>query len=227
MLFAMTVTQAAYILNLPPTLITSEPDIKKWYRQSARATHPDRGGTAEDFILVRQAYQLLIDNLNYSDDEEQIEAETADRSKPQSGYGVYTTPDAVREYFEARIQDLEEKLQREHNFRRQERQSLTQYEQTIYKHIRLIDATKHRLQDLIETWQNHRQFAYDNWSEETEKLELLHNMHGVNTVGFLAQKDALEDKKEQAIRDAEDVFRDDVVRLIDHTISTFYSLLDT
>jgi curved DNA-binding protein CbpA len=37
--------------------------LKKAYQQKAKETHPDKGGKAEDFIIVRNAYTFLRDYL--------------------------------------------------------------------------------------------------------------------------------------------------------------------
>ena len=34
-------------------------DVKAAYRKRARETHPDRGGSAEEFEIVHRAYKLL------------------------------------------------------------------------------------------------------------------------------------------------------------------------
>jgi hypothetical protein len=38
----------------------SDEDIKQAFRDKARETHPDKGGTPEDFREVREAYESLI-----------------------------------------------------------------------------------------------------------------------------------------------------------------------
>ena len=38
----------------------SQEDIKNAFRQKARETHPDRGGSKEEFVKVREAYECLI-----------------------------------------------------------------------------------------------------------------------------------------------------------------------
>lgn len=38
----------------------SQEDIKNAFRQKALETHPDRGGSKEEFVKVREAYECLI-----------------------------------------------------------------------------------------------------------------------------------------------------------------------
>ena len=55
------INEAYKILGIPNSSNLS--DIKKAYRKKVLTTHPDKGGHANDFILVNQAFELLI-NLN-------------------------------------------------------------------------------------------------------------------------------------------------------------------
>ncbi|MEM0961458.1 MAG: J domain-containing protein [Bacteroidota bacterium] len=48
------------ILSLPYD--AEDADVRKAFRQRARETHPDRGGSPEAFLEVRAAYGALIDN---------------------------------------------------------------------------------------------------------------------------------------------------------------------
>ena len=61
----MTKLQARQILGLGVNFEVS--DLKKAYRRKAVETHPDKGGTTEDFQLVNAAYEFL---LNGNVDEE-------------------------------------------------------------------------------------------------------------------------------------------------------------
>lgn len=45
------------VLEVSPTSTWAE--IKKAYRRKARETHPDHGGTQEDFCRVREAFEVL------------------------------------------------------------------------------------------------------------------------------------------------------------------------
>lgn len=49
--------KALDLLKLPQN--ASEQDIKQQYRKLARQAHPDKGGSAEAFIELRQAFELL------------------------------------------------------------------------------------------------------------------------------------------------------------------------
>lgn len=53
----MTQYEAMTILGL--TRGYAEKDLKKAYRQKSLLVHPDKGGTNEDFLKVRVAYEFL------------------------------------------------------------------------------------------------------------------------------------------------------------------------
>ena len=53
----MTPSEACRILRVPRT--ASSQEIKSAYRERALKTHPDKGGRAKEFILVRAAYEVL------------------------------------------------------------------------------------------------------------------------------------------------------------------------
>lgn len=51
-------SQAFSVLQLPVT--ASEAEIRKAYRVLARYSHPDLGGSAEEFHRINQAYEFLL-----------------------------------------------------------------------------------------------------------------------------------------------------------------------
>lgn len=55
----MTELQAKKILKIDGSY--DEASLKKAYRRRAAETHPDKGGSAEDFQLVKEAYEYLLD----------------------------------------------------------------------------------------------------------------------------------------------------------------------
>lgn len=59
---SMTPTQAAETLGV--TLPTDGVALKLAFRKAALASHPDKGGSSGDFILVRAAFELLLTTLN-------------------------------------------------------------------------------------------------------------------------------------------------------------------
>jgi hypothetical protein len=54
----MTYNDAIKFLGLEPE--AREPDIKKAYRQLAGRLHPDAGGPAHLFVLLREAYEVAL-----------------------------------------------------------------------------------------------------------------------------------------------------------------------
>ncbi len=50
-----------YYQILRVEVTADEKQVKAAYRRAARSTHPDQGGNAEEFRLVTEAYQTLID----------------------------------------------------------------------------------------------------------------------------------------------------------------------
>jgi hypothetical protein len=54
----MTHNDAIKFLGLDPK--AREPDIKKAYRQMAAKLHPDAGGPAHLFLLLREAYEVAL-----------------------------------------------------------------------------------------------------------------------------------------------------------------------
>jgi len=66
--------RALKTLGLPP-LVTRE-EIRKRYRQLARAHHPDRHeGEADEMAAINRAYEILmeyVDNFRFRFDEEEI-----------------------------------------------------------------------------------------------------------------------------------------------------------
>lgn len=55
----MTRTDALRELGLPPHTNHSEKDIKNAYRKRSLETHPDKGGSSEQFVRVAEAYEVL------------------------------------------------------------------------------------------------------------------------------------------------------------------------
>jgi len=51
-------TQALQTLGLPAGATAEQ--IQEAYQRLAQQTHPDKGGTAEDFVRVDAAYRLLV-----------------------------------------------------------------------------------------------------------------------------------------------------------------------
>lgn len=55
--------QARAILGFPEDLRFSSDQLKSAWREAAARTHPDRGGRAEDFVLVCEAFKHLESDL--------------------------------------------------------------------------------------------------------------------------------------------------------------------
>jgi curved DNA-binding protein CbpA len=55
----MTRSEALKELGLPPNRKYSEKDIKNAYRKRSLETHPDKGGSNEQFVRVAEAYEVL------------------------------------------------------------------------------------------------------------------------------------------------------------------------
>ena len=53
------VEKALVLLKLPVTQDITQAEIKRAYRDEAKATHPDLGGEPELFMMVKEAYELL------------------------------------------------------------------------------------------------------------------------------------------------------------------------
>jgi hypothetical protein len=60
---------------LPPYTLS---DVKSAYRTKALATHPDRGGTSDDFIKIHQAYQQAMEYVAYTGDRRRWIADQVD-----------------------------------------------------------------------------------------------------------------------------------------------------
>lgn len=59
---AMTRSEALRELGLKPSSKKpTDKDIKKAYRKRSLETHPDKGGSSEEFVRVAEAYQVLTD----------------------------------------------------------------------------------------------------------------------------------------------------------------------
>ena len=58
----MTSIQAKRILGIDGKF--DEVSLKKAYRRRAAETHPDKGGNAEDFQLVKEAYDYLLNPVD-------------------------------------------------------------------------------------------------------------------------------------------------------------------
>ncbi|MCC2631364.1 MAG: molecular chaperone DnaJ [Patescibacteria group bacterium] len=59
----------------------SEDEIKKAFRKKAHAHHPDKGGDAEEFKKINEAYQVL------SDKQKRQQYDTYGSAGPQGGFG--------------------------------------------------------------------------------------------------------------------------------------------
>src|SRR5262245_6714279 len=71
----MTIAEAQAILELAPTF--SRHDLKRAYRRTAAANHPDRGGSTERMVMVNEAYAVLssVGDLDGDYDEAAYRAE--------------------------------------------------------------------------------------------------------------------------------------------------------
>lgn len=49
--------------RLKLTLPTSREDLKTAFKAAAQESHPDKGGSAEDFRAVKEAHSFLLENL--------------------------------------------------------------------------------------------------------------------------------------------------------------------
>jgi len=236
----MTVFKAINLLNISDVNNLNEEVLKKAYRQKAHLHHPDKGGNPEDFIAIRKAYFLLNQKLADGFDFVNYQKETEEKNKNQTetkpeeqtentaekSYNYYYSAQNLKEYFEARIAELESKVLQEKANRQYDRARLSKYEQVFYEQIRLINQTKKQFEQAVEQWKNKQIYAEDKWMEDLEKQEILHNKKQIGTLSFLAKKDDLESKKLQSLKQADQDFVNNLINLFQFLFSTFYTLLD-
>ncbi len=80
-----------------PYVVLGVPDdatieqIRKAYRKKARATHPDHGGSAENFHEVTEAYQLLTDASARQTYDRRNKGESASKAAPSQPRGAQPT----------------------------------------------------------------------------------------------------------------------------------------
>lgn len=76
---------------------SSKLEIRRAFLEKAKATHPDNGGLEEDFILVKKAYDILVNEKKIepsltskiiSDNREVITQKVA---KPEFSYNTFTS----------------------------------------------------------------------------------------------------------------------------------------
>lgn len=58
----MTREQALGLLGLSESF--TDDDLRKAYRKAAKSAHPDLGGDAQKFMLIKEAHEFLIDPRN-------------------------------------------------------------------------------------------------------------------------------------------------------------------
>lgn len=106
----MTIKQA--IAQLKLTGSVTKADIKKAYRQSAQASHPDKKGTAEAFKRTKKAYDLLMKTP--LDDIRQIIKQKSTQKKSSATYDPFTDPEySNRSFFQPdnpKIEGLERSI---------------------------------------------------------------------------------------------------------------------
>lgn len=78
----MSVTAGSHydVLGVPPD--ATDDDLRKAYRRRARETHPDTGGSAEQFSLVQLAYEVLRDPGQRETYDRSLVGETLGDSEP-------------------------------------------------------------------------------------------------------------------------------------------------
>lgn len=83
------------ILGISPD--ADDAAVKAAYRKAARSAHPDSGGDAEQFRLVREAYECLSDQLSRAAYDARIAAPAPKPGDPSAEYGGdRTTPGQSR-----------------------------------------------------------------------------------------------------------------------------------
>ena len=94
-------------------------DIKKAYRSRAVQTHPDKGGSADEFALVSWAYRILLqhkatnngDSFTFGRDEDE---EITLKSTAHWDNSLKEHRNLVNELYTASDQNIEENIQRQH-----------------------------------------------------------------------------------------------------------------
>lgn len=90
----MTHQEAQQILEVPAN--ATPEDIKRAYRRKAFETHPDRGGTAADFLAVQAAFEVLSSKFNGGFWEPGLDAALVERLDDIHRAFVCLEEDAVR-----------------------------------------------------------------------------------------------------------------------------------
>lgn len=83
----------------------SDDEIREVYRKKVKQVHPDKGGSKDEFIKIKEAYESAIEN-NLESDEIHLEpiypatVKFADYQKIISNFGEKPTYKEVRNYYE-------------------------------------------------------------------------------------------------------------------------------
>jgi curved DNA-binding protein CbpA len=138
----MNLHEAEDLLGIKISNVT-ESELKSAYRKKAQLVHPDKGGSAKDFIQVRKAYTLLRDHLLRADNTNPNNSASANYS---SGFKESTDNDyKSKTYTEPEFDQVD--------FWRKKYQEVYQkYQQTLLQNQKLWEVTNNyeaQINDLI------------------------------------------------------------------------------
>jgi curved DNA-binding protein CbpA len=140
--------------------------LKKEFRKQAKIKHPDsQGGNKEDFVELKEAYELLLELIKYSDSDD-IEGTSNSSNSP---YHADSSP--VSNIRDLKTLSKDEILDKYYQDTTNLKKSLALYQQSMDNQTIILGEIKSKVQSLVDEFESKKEELQKNMEKDMEKLE--------------------------------------------------------
>ena len=224
----MPLNEAVQILGLSPDIsLLSKQDLKEAYRKKAQLTHPDKGGTSDEFIKVRKAYTTIRDFLlNKSMNGNEYAQSGSEKSE-----STYSNQNAS---WEDRYKDLWARYERMSIQNSQLWQQSKTYEQQIGFLIDIFNQNRDRVNTAVDRFNNLMKNLDSNYHDKEKQLKSHYDRSWWEYVVPTAKmtKEEYVHQHNQLVRSVQvqeqdilDQYNTTLRTIYEETLNSFYSIL--
>jgi curved DNA-binding protein CbpA len=208
-----TLTESLAFFHLSSLQNQTQDTIKTQYHELAKKYHPDKGGSSEQFILLRNCYHTLKKALD------------GDTFENTTNYGEYGAQNAFKRQAEQYKQAYEKLIK-----------VVDRYEELFNTQIRIINTSSNHINTTISTYENTRKQYNDELTDRLETLEKqyrpgfwkgLLQRHTMTYSEYVQQNNQYVGQFQKHLSDLDSQYLETLVKHYQATMSQIIKTMDT
>ncbi|GAB4149219.1 MAG: hypothetical protein OHK0017_12910 [Patescibacteria group bacterium] len=231
----MTLAESLQIFEITSLQDQDENSLKRIYYRLAQKYHPDRGGTFEQFIKLREAYSYLKDAVNNPNFKEESATDFG-KGFNDSNYDFHSQDfkqdQGNQEY---NYTDLLSQLNAYKQAYEQAREHVIKYENVFNSQIRVINQTSQDLNTLFQTYDQKKAILEQVFQQEMSKVkaqyerkwwEYILPVNKITIDQFIARSNNLVEQYNQTMENYDDELMNEIIKVYQQNYQDIMSLLE-